>query len=136
MTTGHTISLDLPADLYERVRQIAAEHDRSVETVLLETLRVMFGTLSADTNLEREALASFSDAQLWGVVHQRLAWPSRERYRELMARAKQGDLLPDEHGELDALVDQMDRYTVLRSRALRELQQRGHDISSYFKASG
>ncbi len=135
MASEHTVSLDLPPDLYERVRQIAAEHDRSVEAVLLETLRVMFGTLPVEVDLEDEALAQFSDAQLWGVVHQRLAWPGRERYRELVARSRSGDLAPGEEDELDALVEQIDRFTLLRSRALHELQQRGYDVSAYFRAS-
>ena len=132
MASEHTISLDLPSDLYERVRQIAAEHDRSVEAVLLETLRVMFGTLPFDADLDSDTLQRLTDAELWGVVHQRLAWPDREHYRELVTRSRGGGLSPREEAELDELVEQVDRFTLLRSRALRELQQRGHDISAYF----
>jgi hypothetical protein len=134
MATEHTISIDLPPDLYERVQQIAAEHDRSVEAVLLETLRVMFGPLPFDADLESDGLQALSDAELWGVVHQRIAWPERERYRDLVARSRSGGLTPREESELDDLVEQVDRFTILRSQALRELQQRGHDITAYFPA--
>jgi hypothetical protein len=38
---GKSITLDLPDDLYEQVYQVAAQSQRPVERIVLESLRVM-----------------------------------------------------------------------------------------------
>ena len=133
MSSGHAISVELPADLYERIRRVAARSDRSIETVLVESLNVLFGVPLIEVSSALESLENYSDEQLWAVVYQRLAWVENERLRELMARGKQRQLTPDEQTELAGLLDRVDRYTVLRSRALWLLKQRGHEVDRYLK---
>jgi len=67
MTTKHAISVELPADLYKRIQEVAERSERSVETVLLESLAVLFGASQPSP----ETLEIYSDEQLWGVVYQR-----------------------------------------------------------------
>jgi predicted transcriptional regulator len=126
MASGQAISIELPHELYERIRQIAAHSERSVESVLIESLKVLFGEPLEETALA--ALDDYTDAQLWAVIYQRLAWPENERLRDLTARGKGGELTPDERDELDALLDRVDRHTLLRSRALLLLKQRGREL--------
>lgn len=135
MTAGLTVSLKLTPELAERVRQVAARNNRSVETVLLEGLSVLFGAPPEETDQALAALDSFSDEQLWAVVYQRLAWPDRERLRDLIERGKQGALKQAEQAELETLLDRTDQYTVWRSKALNLLKQRGYDIGRYLKVS-
>jgi hypothetical protein len=97
-----------------------------VESVLIESLKVLFGEPLEETALA--ALDDYTDAQLWAVIYQRLAWPENERLRDLTARGKGGELTPDERDELDALLDRVDRHTLLRSRALLLLKQRGREL--------
>jgi hypothetical protein len=73
-------------------------------------------------------LESLSDDQLWAIVHRALVWPQDIRLRELTTLGQQGNLSVEEQAELERLVDQVDRYVVLRSQALLLLKQRGHDV--------
>ena len=122
-----TVELQIPAEIYERARQIASDSNRSLESVLLDGLALLFGDLP-DTSLSPDALNDYTDEQLWAVVHQRLAWPQDARLRELIALGKQGQLTTDEQAEMEQLVDMVDHQMLLRSEALLLLQQRGHDV--------
>jgi hypothetical protein len=72
-----------------------------------------------------------SDEQLWAIVQRRLTWPDGVKLRELMAASKAGELSPSDRAALDNLLDQVDRYTLLRSHALLLLKQRGQDVEKY-----
>ena len=125
-----TVELQIPAEIYERARQIASDSNRSLESVLLDGLALLFGDLP-NTSLSPDALKDYTDEQLWAVVHQRLAWPQDARLRELIALGKQGQLTTDEQAEMERLVDLVDHQMLLRSEALLLLQQRGHDIDTF-----
>ena len=53
-----TMELKVPAAIYERAATIASESDRSAESVILDGLSLLFGTLP-DMELEPEALKDF-----------------------------------------------------------------------------
>ncbi|MFW5709597.1 MAG: hypothetical protein ACOCX5_05190 [Chloroflexota bacterium] len=127
-----TVELQIPAEIYERARQIASDSNRSLESVLLDGLALLFGDLP-DTSLSPDALSDYTDEQLWAVVHQRLAWPQDARLRELIALGKQGQLTTDEQAEMERLVDLVDHQMLLRSEALLLLKQRGHDVETKLK---
>jgi hypothetical protein len=132
---GKSITLDLPDDLYEQVHQVAAQSQRPVERVVLESLRLLFvpPPSSADLATNLAALSGYSDDQLWAVVYQRLAWPQSQRLHELSANKKLERLTEDEQHELEDLLSSNDRAMVLRSEALRLLKNRGYDIEAYLK---
>jgi plasmid stability protein len=133
MQSTQSVSVELPDDLYERIREIAARNDRSVEDVLRESLEVMFGHESGRIVVGPDELATYRDDQLWAIVYQRLAWPQRERLRDLTECGKQGNLTSTEQTELETLIDRADQLTLLRSEALRLLKQHGQDIDRYLK---
>lgn len=133
MVSTQSISVNVSEELYERIRDIAERNDRSVEAVLRESLEVMFGAESEEIANQVPRLEDYRDDQLWAVVYQRMAWPQRERLRELVVRGKQGELISAEQAELEALLDRADHYTLLRSQALHLLKQRGHDVDRYLK---
>ena len=132
---GKSITLDLPDDLYEQVHQVAAQSQRPVERVVLESLRLLFvpPPSTADLATSLAALSGYSDAQLWAVVYQRLAWPQSQRLHELSANKKLGRLTEDEQHELEDLLSSNDRAMLLRSEALRLLKNRGYDLEAYLK---
>jgi hypothetical protein len=132
---GKSITLDLPDDLYEQVHQMAALSQRPVEHVVLESLRLLFvpPPSSADLATNLAALSGYSDAQLWAVVYQRLAWPQSQRLRELSANKKLERLTDEEQHELEDLLSANDRAMLLRSEALCLLKNRGYDIEAYLK---
>jgi hypothetical protein len=130
-----SVTLEIPDDLYEKVQQVAQASERSPEAILLESLDVLFQQPSATASIDRllSELPHYSDTQLWAVVNRQLPWPQTLRLRELSGCGKQGALAEKEQTELNGLIDQVDRYMLLRSEALTLLQQRGHEINSYLK---
>lgn len=79
------------------------------------------------------ALSNYSDEQLWAVVYHRLPWTHSMRLRELSARQKQSALTNEEQRELDELLLLVDDLMLLRSEALLQLKNRGHNIDLYLK---
>jgi len=133
--SGKSITLNLPEDLYERVRQVAAQSQRPLERVLVESIRLLFvlPPTSTDVAATLTAMPSYSDAQLWAVVYQRLAWPQSQRLHELSAKNKLEKLTEDEQSDLEYLLTLNDHAMLLRSEALLLLKNRGHDIATYLE---
>ena len=75
-------------------------------------------------------MPSYSDAQLWAVVYQRLAWLQSQRLHELSAKNKLGKLTEDEQSEFEYLLTLNDRAMLLRSEALLLLKNREQDIAT------
>jgi hypothetical protein len=128
-----SVLLQMPEELYERVRRIAEDSDRPVENVLLDSIALLFGELPPDDELTPQLLGTFSDEQLWAIVYRSLAWPQDTRLRELTALGKRGSLSDEEQTEMERLVDGVDRYVLLRSQALLLLKQRGYDVERRLK---
>ena len=124
--------IDLPSDVYERAQQIAQASDRSVESVILDGLRLLFGKLP-ETNLSPDELTAYRDDQLWAIVHHRLAWPQETRLQQLIEQGKQATLSESEQSEMERLLDLVDHQMLLRSKALLLLKQRGYDVESEIK---
>lgn len=127
-----TIQLEVPEKILARVAQIADDSERSVESVLVDGLSLLFGDLS-DGKVSLESLKDFTDEKLWAVVHQRLAWPQDTRLRELAALGDHGKITVEELEEMDALIVLVDQQMLLRSEALLLLKRRGHDIGEYLQ---
>ena len=130
-----SITLEIPDDLYRWVQQAAEASERSLEDVLLESIDVLFRQPSETVSIDRQVndLRGYSDAQLWAVVYRQLPWTQSLRLRELSGLNQQGELKATDQRELDHLINQVDRYMLLRSEALLLLQQRGHEINNYLK---
>lgn len=127
-----TVQLELPDEILARVVQIADDSERSVESVIVDGLSLLFGDLS-DDNVSVEKLKDFADEQLWAVVHQRLAWPQDTRLRELAALGDHGKITADELAEMEDLIALVDQQMLLRSEALLLLKRRGYEIGKYLK---
>lgn len=128
MAVHPRIYLDLSPDLYARIQDVAARSGRPIEAVLVETLDLLFGATLLDWDRLAATIDALPDAQLLAVVHRRLPWGMSLRLHELTVQGQQGPLTDDEQAELTALIDEADRLTVLRSRALLALQRRGHNV--------
>lgn len=126
--TQQSVVLQLPEEMYERVRQIAEESQRPVENILLDSLELVFGGLTDDLSLER-----LTDEQLWALVHRPLAWSVDLRLRELSQLGKHSNLTADQQIELERLITQYDRYILLHSQVLVLLKQRGQDVERRLK---
>ena len=125
------ITVSLPDALYERLQQIAEENDRSLETVVTESLNLLF-LPSQRASINLDEIGNYSDEQLWALVHYRMSWNESARLHELSGKSKLTSLSVEEQIELDQLLDQVDHDLLLRSVALRLLKSRGHKVDHYF----
>lgn len=130
-----SMTLDLPDDLYEHVRQVAEYSQRPIERVVLESMRFLFvpPPASPDVSICLAALPHYADEQLWAVVSQRLAWPQSQRLQALSAKNTLGTLSDNEQRDVDTLLALNDHAMLLRSEALLFLKNRGDDIEAYRK---
>jgi len=128
-----SINLELPVGLVERLNEAAAQSDKSLKVMLVESLALLFGTPHADRGALPDALETLPDAHLWALVYRRIAWPRGARLRELAESGRQGPPSDEAQAELTSLTDAADELTLLRSRALLVLRRRGHDIREQFQ---
>lgn len=128
-----SIQLQVPEALYERVRQIAAESNRSVEGVFLDSIALLYATIPPTNELTLKQLGDFSDDQLWVLVYRPFLLVQDKRLSELTALSKVGRLNEEELAEMEWLIDEYDRYVLLRSQALLLLKQRGYDVERRLK---
>lgn len=125
-----TVELEIPERIIEEAQGIARRRNSSVESVLQDGLLMVFGT-SADCEVSMESLRNFSDEQLWTLINHGLLGAQDSRWRELMALNKKGAMTDEESKELDDLADLLDRRILMRSKALLQMKQRGHDVDAF-----
>jgi len=119
MAPTHSIRVDLPADLYQQVREAAMRSDQSIEPVLVDSLALLFGDLPGSWDQLDVALESLPDEQLWAVVYRRLTWTAGARLREITVRGKQAPLTEPEQAEIDVLIDEAESLYRRRDRGSR-----------------
>src|SRR5438552_130183 len=108
MMSQKLITLPISDELYERARKVAEVSDRSAEEVLVESLKY---SLQPGLDLPPlDALAEYSNVQLWLVVLNDLSPSDLERLHELAEKNKWEQLNEVEERELDHLVDLVNQY--------------------------
>lgn len=130
-----SITIELPEALYESVQAFADVSKQPIEVVMLDTLKVMFddSLQSVDVETALQNIQNYTDVQLWGIVNRWQSPAEAARRRELSAKAKQVPLTDDEQAELNQLLDQLDRFILLRSKALLYLKQHGQPVDAYLQ---
>lgn len=130
--THKTITLLLPTSLYERLRQRAAQAQRSVEEEAREALASAVGeqdTLPANLEAAIAPMALLSDAELWQACRTRLPQSAVEQLEALHLKRQREGLTEAEAATTAALVHQYERVMLIRAQAAALLKQRGHDVS-------
>lgn len=125
-------TISLPEPLFELVQKAAMQNDQSLETVIVNSLTVLFGAIPDDPNEMLTTLQEFTDDQLWAIIYQRMPQSEESRLDELGAKGKRGELSAVEQAELDKLLYRVNTYTLLRTQVLVLLQERGYDVEERF----
>lgn len=126
-----TLTLNVPENLYQRLRQRAAVEHRSVEEVVIDTLVTAVPEEDGITpELEHllKSMASLDDESLWRAARNDLAREAAEEIRRLRARRERKGLTLDERQRYADLLRQYDRGILIRAEAAALLKQRGHDV--------
>ena len=125
------ITLSVPSEIYERVRQLADENDQSVEEVLVKLLKTTLRSPSLPLSEQQEldALASLSEDALWTIAREQMSANKQNLMRRLMEGNNQGTLRPDEKATLETLVEDGHQLMLRKAQAAVILKERGFEIS-------
>jgi hypothetical protein len=131
--TNRSIVVELPEDLYDRLRRQAEQAQRTVEQ---QVLQVVATALSSDDSLPPDVQATYdqlpflSDEELWQAARMRLSSRSLARMASYNRRRGRGERLSDaQAADQQRLLHEYDRVVLLRAHAAALLKERGHDVS-------
>lgn len=129
--SSRPVTLEVPDELYDRARQIAAAGERRIEDVMVSELSAALHThkpaLSPDEEAELAALRHLSDDALWTIARERLPADVEARLQALLEEGS--SLNADQRAELESLVERGDRLMVRRAEAAAVLTRRGYFVT-------
>lgn len=134
--SSQIVTLELPEPLYARLRDRAAQAQRSVEAEAREALTSAIqegDTLSADLEAAIAPLALLSDTELWQAARTRLPQDTVDQIAELNLKRQREGLTEAESATTAALLHQYERVMLIRAEAAALLKQRGHDVASLLR---
>jgi plasmid stability protein len=126
-----TLTLTLPAPVYDELRQRARRHRRQLEDEAALTLTAAIGVADAlphDVTAALAALATLDDESLWRVSQSQPTVEDGILLDTLVDKRRRRGLTLDEERMLAELVDRHDRVMVLRAEAVALLHARGVDV--------
>lgn len=130
---GQHITIDLPDDLYARLKRDAEQAHRSVEEQALDVLAgrdFAMQSQQADVAELTAQLAALGDDALRRMARARLPARSLARLRRLHDQQQREGLDEAEAREAAALTRQYERVVFSGAQALALLKQRGYDVSA------
>lgn len=130
--SAHTITLRLPAPLYERYKQRASKQHRSVEA---ELLNVVTTAAPEEDNLPDSLakavaeLEELDDDRLWRAAQHTFPSEASSRLEALHFKRQDEGLSAAEQETASQLVQEYERTMLVRAHAAKLLKERGHDVS-------
>jgi hypothetical protein len=124
MMETHTITLDLPTDIYRRAAQLARSTDRSIEELVLDWLRTTMNDAPTELETEELNLEALSSEELIQIAYKRTAEEEAARLQTLLEAQHERPLTIAERNEATYLVEQEDLLTLKKARAIYLLKQR------------
>jgi hypothetical protein len=127
-----TITIELPENIYEQIRQAAEKTKRPLQDLLVEAVTAVAPVIdSASTNL-RSALAQMAylnDAALWQAARNTMSSVQQERMELLHHKAQREGLTQIEKEEEEQLLKLYRDTLLVRAQAAVLLAQRQYDVS-------
>ena len=125
-----SITVELPDNLYKRIRQRARERNRSIEAETTDAVVLAFASVLSPTTADLlEQLPYLADQELWQAARMRVPDEKAERMQQLVWR-EQGEGLTAAEEEEATQLQQYGRHVMLvRAKAATLLAERGHDVS-------
>jgi hypothetical protein len=127
------LSVELPEDVYERVRRAAAATNQPMETTLAAIVRGATPSLDKvprQYRAELEAMEVLGDDELAGFTQAGLSAAKQRRLAHLLDKKQQGDLTNRQQSALAELQSEADRLMLRRAYAALLLKYRGHQLPS------
>lgn len=126
--TFQTITLNIPARVYQRVQRAAEAVQSPIEKVIVETLDTALPSLDdvpPEMVDELAAMSTLSDKSLWQAARSMMSAKQQARLQRLSALQQERPLKPAEVRQLDGLVNEYGRVTLRKAHAYALLHKRG-----------
>jgi hypothetical protein len=123
------LTLELPDDIYERVRRAANGMNQPVESAIVNIVRAATPSLEKipdEYRADLEAMEDLRDKELWSILRSRPALATQRRQERLLNKNQGGELTERERRALGELRADGDRQMLRRSYAALLLKYRGH----------
>jgi hypothetical protein len=125
------LTVELPEDVYERVRRAAKGMNQPVEKALADIVRAATPSLEkvpTEYRAELESLEDLGDDELLTISRSRLAPARQRRMQVLLDKNQRGELTDRERRAMAELRSAGDRLMLRRSYAALLLKYRGHRL--------
>lgn len=122
------VTLNLPSALYQRFKHRATNNRRTIEAELLDVVTTAPPTHN-ELETELALLALLDDNILWNAARSRMPSKKAQQMEELHFKRGYQGLNEAESKTLSSLVQQYERYMLIRAKAAVLLKRRGQDIS-------
>ena len=128
-----TLTVHLPAPLFDRLQQRAEQANHSVEEEAVLALAAALPTgLAIDVDLGSlpASLSHLDDDTLWRLARGRVDPADSSRLKDLVDAGQHRGLRPAELAEAESLAARHDRVALIRGGAAALLKERGHDVAA------
>jgi hypothetical protein len=125
------LTLELPEDVYERVRRAAKGMNQPLETALVNIVRAATPSLEKvpdEYRAQLEVMEDLGAEELWRIARSRPAPAQQRRWERLLDKNQRGALTDREKRALGELRADGDRLMLQRSYATLLLKYRGHRV--------
>ncbi|WIG61412.1 MAG: hypothetical protein OJF49_004160 [Ktedonobacterales bacterium] len=127
------ITVQLPEDLYHRLKREAEQAHRTIEERLVEVLAGATSdtpALPADLELMLAQLPALNDQELWHAARTHLSMRDAARLATLNRKSQRKGLESAEAEEQRRLLKNHERAMLVRAHAATLLKEHGHDVSA------
>ena len=134
-----TVTIQLPKNIYERIRNVALAQKRPLENLLQDAVAAglhLVDDLPPHLANEMTALVLLNDQALHQVVGRKIPAARQRKMDSLLDEKQAGRLNETEKKELDALLAEAERIILVRAQAAALLRQRGYKVNRKFKFKG
>ncbi len=128
-----TVTLMLPDDTYEQLRQRAAQEQRSIEAEAVRAVEAGLArgpALPPDLAATLAAMALLDDEALWQAARLQLPEAEQALLATLNDKLQREGLTEAEQRTLADLAARQGRVVAMRAEAVALLHRRGHDVSA------
>lgn len=130
--TAQTINIQLPDELYRRLRNTAIVTEQPLEVIILRSIQgnlpPALDDLHPDTHSIVADLDTMNDDAIWAVAQQSLSTRLWRRHQALLQKLQEFPLSEKEQAELTNLRNKVDHAILRRSYALALLKWRGYTL--------
>jgi hypothetical protein len=137
---NHSVTIELPDDVFQRLSQLAEAMNRPVAEVVAQSFVGIFSPeidlASSDLRPELLKMQFLSDAELLSIAQAVVTAEQQSYHEDLLAKNAANSLNDNEREELVRLRSMIDRQMLCKAHAWSILRWRGHRVPTLAEIPG